>query len=126
MAKGKHIANEDTVFYRQSIFDELCKMDDYPCQYCRMEQNPLDCGVGCDKWRRWFSAAWRNMQANGISDQTEKIVITQANVFDKKEIIENCTVEIWENSVTGECSVGWYRNEGEEINAAENDQSKMH
>ena len=32
------------------------------------------------------------------------------NVFDECEIHENCTVEIWKNSVTGEISIGWYEN----------------
>lgn len=30
--------------------------------------------------------------------------------FDEEEIHENCTVEIWKNSATGECSVGWKPN----------------
>ena len=30
-------------------------------------------------------------------------------VYDEREVIENCTVEILRNSVTGEESVGWYR-----------------
>lgn len=35
----------------------------------------------------------------------------ETNIFDKEETIENCTVQILENSVTGEMSVGWWRNE---------------
>lgn len=38
----------------------------------------------------------------------EEIVAT--NVFDECEIHENCTVEIWKNSTTGEISIGWYEN----------------
>lgn len=30
------------------------------------------------------------------------------NVFDECEIHENCVVEIWKNSKTGEISIGWY------------------
>ena len=33
----------------------------------------------------------------------------EANLFDEEEIIENCTVQILRNSVTGEVSVGWWR-----------------
>ena len=30
--------------------------------------------------------------------------------FDREEIIENCTVQVWENSETGDVSVGWWEN----------------
>lgn len=33
------------------------------------------------------------------------------NIFNKSEVHNNCTVEIWENSNTGKMSVGWYDNE---------------
>ena len=36
----------------------------------------------------------------------------EMNIFDVEEVHHNCTVQIWKNSVTGECSVGWYK-EGE-------------
>lgn len=32
------------------------------------------------------------------------------SVFDKEEIIENCTVQILSNSTTGEVSIGWWKN----------------
>lgn len=35
----------------------------------------------------------------------------ETNIFDKETIIENCTVQILENTVTGEVSIGWWRNE---------------
>ena len=40
-------------------------------------------------------------------DNTE---IYANNVYDECEIHENCTVEIWKNSTTGEISIGWYEN----------------
>lgn len=43
--------------------------------------------------------------------ETDKRVKVETNMFDKETIVENCTVQIWENSVTGEVSVGWWRNE---------------
>lgn len=33
----------------------------------------------------------------------------ECNIYDEEEIIENCTVQIWRNSITGEESVGWWR-----------------
>lgn len=35
----------------------------------------------------------------------------QTNLYDEREVHENCTVEILKNSITGETSVGWYENE---------------
>ena len=34
---------------------------------------------------------------------------TEINIFDKEEIIPNCTVQVLENSVTGAVSVGYWR-----------------
>lgn len=31
-------------------------------------------------------------------------------IYDKEEIVENCTVQILTNTETGEVSVGWWRN----------------
>lgn len=33
------------------------------------------------------------------------------NAFDTETLYKNCTVQIWENSVTGDCSIGWWPNE---------------
>lgn len=35
----------------------------------------------------------------------------KTNIFDEREVHENCTVEILKNSITGETSIGWYENE---------------
>lgn len=35
----------------------------------------------------------------------------EINIFDECEIHENCTVEIWRNSKTGEVSIGWWEND---------------
>ena len=36
------------------------------------------------------------------------------SIFDKETIIPHCTVQILENTVTGDISVGWWREEKEE------------
>jgi uncharacterized coiled-coil DUF342 family protein len=43
--------------------------------------------------------------------ETDNGVKVESNIFDKEKIIENCTVQILENSLTGEVSVGWWRND---------------
>jgi len=32
-----------------------------------------------------------------------------ANIYDKETIIKNATLQIWENTVTGKVSIGWYK-----------------
>lgn len=39
------------------------------------------------------------------------IYVDSVGFFDIEEIHENCTVQIWKNSVTGEVSIGWWENE---------------
>ena len=41
--------------------------------------------------------------------------IEHVGVYDKEEIIENCTVQILTNTVTGEQSVGWWRGKKEDV-----------
>ena len=36
----------------------------------------------------------------------------EATIFDETELHPNCTVQVLRNSVTGETSVGWWRNDG--------------
>ena len=46
--------------------------------------------------------------------------VEEINLFNKQTIYTNCTVEIWENTYTGQVSIGWYLNEGcEEITQEE-------
>ena len=40
-----------------------------------------------------------------------KNVVQADNEYDECEVHENCTVEVWRNSKTGEVSIGWYENE---------------
>lgn len=43
--------------------------------------------------------------------EQESSMTVETNIFDKETIVENCTVQILENSITGETSVGWWRND---------------
>jgi hypothetical protein len=44
---------------------------------------------------------------NRLSDNGDYRII---NLFDEEEVHENCTVQIWKNSHTGEVSIGWWEN----------------
>ena len=37
--------------------------------------------------------------------------LIEARVYDKEEVYTNCTVQILTNAVTGDVSVGWWRND---------------
>lgn len=66
---------------------------------------------------------YQTYQATGeISDRQAKIMLLAAkalehkpsevevNIYDHEEIHENCTVQIWSNTVTGATSIGWWEN----------------
>lgn len=44
-------------------------------------------------------------------DKETTIVNVETNFFDQVETYPNCTVQVLTNSVTGEVSVGWWKNE---------------
>jgi hypothetical protein len=44
----------------------------------------------------------------GMTMASERI---EARVYDKEEVYTNCTVQILTNTVTGDVSVGWWRND---------------
>jgi hypothetical protein len=39
----------------------------------------------------------------------DNITDVKMNIFDEEEIHHNCTVQILTNSITGEVSIGWWR-----------------
>ena len=44
------------------------------------------------------------------SAEDDKTLLDEINMFDDEEIHENCTVQIWKNTATGETSIGWWQN----------------
>lgn len=43
--------------------------------------------------------------------ERQKEHIDSINIFDIEEVYDNCTVQILSSSITGEVSVGWWKNE---------------
>ena len=37
-------------------------------------------------------------------------IAVETNIYDKEETYPNCTVQVLTNTVTGEVSVGWWKN----------------
>lgn len=55
-----------------------------------------------------------SIENNDLKSHIEKLSkpkLKETNIFDKETIIENATVQILENTVTGEISIGWWKNE---------------
>lgn len=45
-----------------------------------------------------------------VGSEEDDFMLDEINMFDDEEIHENCTVQIWKNTTTGENSVGWWQN----------------
>lgn len=85
-------------------------------QYCYDVANQLDDSDESKKGylqiAHWLEELVSLRKVLGDSKELTKCGVSiETNIFDKEEIIENCTVQILKNSVTGEVSVGWWRNE---------------
>lgn len=46
----------------------------------------------------------------GAAKKKSEEPVVDVNIFDKETTIEDCTVQILENSQTGKISVGWWKN----------------
>lgn len=53
----------------------------------------------------------REMDASSPKSEDAPVIThIETNIFDIEEIYPNCTVQVLRNSVTGEVSVGWWKN----------------
>jgi len=55
--------------------------------------------------------AWNNRAVDIDMVNGKEPADTDIPIFDKETRIENCTVQILENTKTGRVSIGWWRNE---------------
>lgn len=46
-----------------------------------------------------------------VGSEEDDLMLDEFNMFDDEEIHRDCTVQIWKNTITGETSVGWWRND---------------
>lgn len=44
----------------------------------------------------------------------DEIIINEMNLYDKVTRYSNCIIEILENTITGQTSIGWYKTEDTE------------
>lgn len=88
-----------------------------PCPFCGNEK----CFICCDTiYEENFGVMCPVCGGSIFPDkETEEEAIeawnkrteTEVNIYDEVETYQNCTVEVLKNSVTGETSVGWWKNE---------------
>lgn len=48
-----------------------------------------------------------------VLDDIVKLLVDATSgidLFDSEEIHDNCTVQVWKNSKTGDVSIGWWEN----------------
>ena len=43
------------------------------------------------------------------ASEEDDMMVDSIGVYNEEEIHENCTVQVWRNTVTGETSVGWWQ-----------------
>ena len=99
----KHFADSQICSFNILDVSDIFKTwhnDRYLAQCYYNLQEKYDCGgISEDEWQK-------------IEDfYRERSALVECNVFDKETTYTDCTVQILENSVTGETSVGWWRNE---------------
>ena len=46
----------------------------------------------------------------GAAKKKSEESVVDVNLYDKETIIEDCTVQVLENTQTGKVSVGWWKN----------------
>ena len=79
-----------------------------------------DWGTPDERWRpeSEFGAMLDSLPEIETSDAAQKKPEVSISFYDKVTRYSNCTVEVLENTATGETSVGWYKTEEtEEINS---------
>lgn len=78
----------------------LCHFADWQIGDCVEWDDDIDlnqCGCPTSAWDKYFK-------------QTK----VEVNFYDKEETYPNCTVQVLTNTVTGDVSVGWWKNGGAE------------
>lgn len=78
---------------------KYCKEND--CGRCQVRKSVL---IGSEKYH------WCSLQMVTPKDWND-LPIVETNLYDKRTVVKNATVEILENTKTGETSIGWWKND---------------
>ena len=63
-----------------------------------------------DSEREYEALVYAISAVSRQNDDEQSQECTEINLYDREEIFENCTVQVWSNSYTGQVSVGWWPN----------------
>lgn len=74
------------------------------CKQTRCVDCPFSVEILSDKSLRYGIC---NLEV-ASPENYDEIPIVETNMYDKREVHENCTVEILTNTKTGETSIGWW------------------
>ena len=99
--------------YTEMAYDNYC----YNVLWCNTEKHKVSYDNIKNINSCWEDAYWYNFGTYDIvdlsdtfadlKDKTYTQISTQ--IYDKTTIYTNCTVEVWQNTVTGEMNVGWMK-----------------
>lgn len=87
--KNKSLVNKKVC--KQCVHQWVCYMYKEICEGKKWYQDFFGEGVSCPYFKK------------------ETKITT--NIYNKETIIKDCTVQILENTITGEQSIGWFRND---------------
>lgn len=105
MPDGK--LNRETYPSKDRQMEVLYICDRRACDRCSAEMT----GCNLTKDIRHAVNFHLDMGGNMVENNNAKVI---ANLYDRETIIENCTVQILENTTTGEVSVGWWKGSAED------------
>ena len=81
--------------------------DEHICEQCSHKKV---CFIfkNIERGKNWYSDYF---DGETICSDFIRDTIVESNIYDEEEIYYDCTVQVLRNSITGETSVGWFRND---------------
>ena len=73
------------------------------CAVCGFDDDEIEYTVLCSFFKD--RSRFIEIPCNKINATVE------SNIYDEEEVYYDCTVQVLRNSITGETSVGWFRND---------------
>lgn len=97
---------ESDLVHRKEILDKLDKW------MCTVKRNLCP---GLMKTTILDTLAHVTEDIQAMKSISPEQVMVECNIYDQEHIYRDCTVQILENTRTGEISVGWWQNDKEEV-----------
>ena len=85
-------------------------MNQHEMLAARLRECAQTCGCGACRYSYDGCSHYKILMA--AAETLESYIHPESSgLYDIEEVHDNCRVEVWKNSVTGEVSVGWYESE---------------